>query len=106
MNVLNTSMEKLNTIDTLFGEILHDEQGNTFSMLGGANDDTEESILRYTIFQMTLGDVIQPLRAAIRMAKMTDEEVRKMCESENMTVHTALENAKMNMVMDLLHKMH
>lgn len=58
--------------------------------------------LRYVLFQMSLAKVYKHTCMVVDLVDKSDEDIAEMCASAGETVQSALKNAMMNVVMDII----
>lgn len=64
--------------------------------------DSKEEELRFNLALLSMPDAGKGVKHLRHAMTMTDDEVREMCADADVTVSTAIENAKRNMMGQLL----
>lgn len=92
--------QKLNTMNDLMGEVISDLKPD-FTQ-GELTFETKEDQFRFYLCMASMTDCIKGVKKLRSAATLTDDEVREMCAESDITVSTAIQNMKHNMIGEML----
>lgn len=101
IEISEVAKAKINQCYDLLGEVMDDLKPD-FSDKSRVEFDSKEEELRFNLSLLSMTDAIRGVKHLRHAMTMTDDEVREMCADADVTVSTAIENAKHNMVGQLL----
>lgn len=91
---------KLDTMNDLMGEVIADLKPD-FTQ-GELTFETKEDQFRFYLCLTSMTDCIMGVKKLRSAASLTDAEVQEMCAESDITVSTAINNMKHNMIGEML----
>lgn len=75
------------------------------SFVGDYSFDTQEDQLRFYMFMHSMTDAARGISAIAQVCEMTNEDLRRTCAENNVTLSEAIRNARLNVMGEIFSSM-